>query len=239
MALEAATGEGVPARHAARRSTPKQRHRVRHVLAGGVAAKLAGSYRASFLIKNSWGTSFGQSGYFWISYYDSQVATANAMFYAPEPTNNYDNFYQHDPLGWVSSLGYTSGDKTMAWFANVFTATGSQDVRAVSFFVGSANSPYTVYVFVDLADGDPTSGTLGATKTGAIASEGYHTVVLDAPVPVSAGQKFSAVVHLTTPGWDFPIPVEYFQTGYSSGATASAGESFFSHDNSTWADATT
>ncbi|RPJ84425.1 MAG: hypothetical protein EHM13_04370, partial [Acidobacteria bacterium] len=133
----------------------------------------------AFLIKNSWGTSFGQSGYFWISYYDSSVATANAMFFAPEPTDNYDNIYQHDPLGWVSSLGYEAGDKTVAWFANIFTATGGQDVRAVSFYVGSANSPYEVYVYVNPTTSDPTSGTLGAAKTGTIASEGYHTVILD------------------------------------------------------------
>ncbi|GAH40020.1 unnamed protein product, partial [marine sediment metagenome] len=71
----------------------------------------------AFIGRNSWGSGWGESGYFYISYYDSRIGRYNAMFEA-EPTANYAQIYQYDPLGWVTNIGYYN---STAWFANVFT----------------------------------------------------------------------------------------------------------------------
>ena len=75
--------------------------------------------------------------------------------------------------------------------------------------------------------------------TGTITYPGYHTLALTTPVALTAGQKFSVVIKLTTPGYNWPIPVEYAEQGYSSGASAAAGQSYYSHNGTSWHDTTT
>ena len=193
----------------------------------------------AFLIKNSWGTSWGLSGYFWVSYYDTSLAIADSSFafVETEPVSNYGRQYEYDPLGWVSSLGYGGATPTTGWFANVFSAVATEQLQAVSFYAASNGSPYVVSIYTGVA-GPPTSGILAATTSGTLTSAGYNTVALPNPVTLTNGMAFSVVVKLTTPGYNYPIPFEYAISGYSSAATASPGQSYISSNGTAWSDAT-
>jgi hypothetical protein len=92
-----------------------------------------------------------------------------------------------------------------------------------------------LYVYTDPTT-SPTTGTLAMTKSGVITEAGYHTVRFDTPVALTSGHKFSVVVRLTTPGYNYPIPLERPYSGYDSGATASAGQSYMSSNGSAWSD---
>ncbi len=185
----------------------------------------------AFIIRNSWG-SWGLQGYFYMSYYDTRLASENGVFIG-EPASNYDGIYQYDTLGWTSSTGYGS---ITAWFANVFTATSSSKVAAASFYTGAPNATYELRVYTSPTSGPINASGPAAITTGTIATVGYHTVKIPTPVSVTSGQKFSVVVKLTTPGYGYPIALERPYSGFASKATASTGQSYMSSTGSTWTD---
>lgn len=194
------------------------------------------SGNGAWLCKNSWGPGFGQGGYFYVSYYDKTLGYGEiAAFNQAGAASRYSRIYSYDPLGWVSSYGYGS---TTAWGANVFPAEASENLAAVSFYTPSSGSSFQVDVYTGVGS-SPVSGTLRSRTTGTFPYPGYHTVTLASPVSLTAGQKFSVVLRVTSPGTNYPIAMELPISGYSSKATGSAGQSFMSSSGSSWTDITT
>jgi C1A family cysteine protease len=181
----------------------------------------------AFLIKNSWGTSYGQGGYFWVSYYDRSLGTTLTVFSGTEGAANHDAIYQHDALGWSKSIGYRD---TTAWFAARYTSGGDGSVTAASFYTAKPGAAYEVRVAPTL-DEIAAAPVAGA---GTLAVGGYHTVDLTTPVPVADGADFVVAVRLTTPGSRAPIPVEH-PTRLLAPRPAVA-RSFISRDGTAWRD---
>jgi C1A family cysteine protease len=187
----------------------------------------------AFIARNSWGSAWGDSGFFYISYYDTLIGRKDTAMYTAEPANNYKRVYQYDPLGWVANFGF--GTDT-AWFANVFTSSGNEQIQAVGFYTTATNAEYEISVYLDPGNGPVSSKGLAATQSGTRYLPGYHTVRLNSPVSLSTGEKFSVVVMMHTNGWLYPVSIEYPISGYSSAAASSAGQSYISSDGESWED---
>jgi C1A family cysteine protease len=193
----------------------------------------------AFIVKNSWGSEWGDNGYFYISYHDTNIGKDNAVFTAESPSN-YNHIYQYDPLGMVTQ--FWIGSMKSGWMTNVFTSTRTETLSAVSFYTTDTNTVYQVSVYKN-----PNSGTVinssgpAWSESGTFGNAGYHTVTVSPGVSLTSGDKFSIVVRLTNPTHNYWAATEYYNASpaYSSSkATASSGQSYYSTDGIFWTDLT-
>lgn len=174
----------------------------------------------AWLAKNSWGESWGDNGFFWISYEDKSLCEAGCYF--GEPADTYSTNYQYDESGWATSISADGYQKSLTgYMSNVFTAENDDPITAVSFYTTEDNADYEITVYTDVSVNSkkpsPVNGNASVTTSGTQKYTGYHTVKLDEPVKVKKGSSFSVVVKLTNKESPYVIPMEASSASVSSG----------------------
>jgi C1A family cysteine protease len=179
----------------------------------------------AWLVKNSWGTGWGNSGYFWLTYDSSSMTEIAYLEY--EDYNANETLYYWDEAGIMNGVG---AGTTSCWMASVFTSGQDGDLTHVDFWTTSINASYEIYVYNGFF------GSQLASKMGSCAEFGYYSIPLTTPVSMTNGQQFTVAVRMTTPGFNYPIPVEYEESGICE-PPIQTGVCFLSTDGSAWVDA--
>ncbi len=148
----------------------------------------------AWLIKNSWGTSYGDMGYMWVSYYDKSIKDSTCVVYQIAPKGQYDYNYQHDGAT-IMGAGYNFESSS---YANVYEVSGNnkQAVKAISFGIEDANREYSIQIYRNPITDEPESGIamLDTPITGTALYAGYHTVNLPEMLELNVGDYFSVVI---------------------------------------------
>lgn len=184
----------------------------------------------AFICKNSWGTEFGEDGYFYVSYEDANIGTTNVVYTKLGDANNFDNIYQSDLLGWRGQLGY---EKDQAYFANVYRAGEDEELAAVSFYATDVDTTYQVYVVPEFEDEDSLNDRKLVAE-GSFEQAGYYTVRLDEAIKLKDNQKFAVVVHIQTPGAIHPVAIEYDADSRTREFDITDGEGYISLYGNKW-----
>lgn len=194
----------------------------------------------AFICMNSWGDGFGDQGFFYVSYYDSNIGMNNIVYSEVEEPGRYDRIYQSDLRGWVGQLGY--GNDT-AWFSNVYEAEESQYLKAVGVYATAPATSYEIYAVrqtgkeSDITEGNEFDRKIFLTD-GAFENAGYYTVSFDKKIKkelkLKKGERFAVIVKITTPDTVHPAAIEYDAGDGRTFVDLSDGEGYISADGKVW-----
>lgn len=196
------------------------------------AFKNTPSGKGAWIVKNSWGTSFGDNGYLYISYSDTKIC-GNSYNFSGVRLNEYDNTY--NSAEFTSSYNINIGSTTNYMSAR-FTKKSSQTeyLDKVSIEVVAGN---TYEVYISLSNNLTNKNDWQLLGSGKSNSDGIVSVKFD---PITITSNYTIIVKRT--GTEYFIPVMCSSSETSSkyyNMPISSGINYTSSDGVTWNDLST
>ena len=146
----------------------------------------------AWIVKNSYGTYYGKSGYFFISYCDKSFpTTAYAIDGVREYNSNVVKTYEYDYTETYESC-YKVDNSNTGLMMRTFVAESDEVVTDVAVYIGSAYGVTEADIMTDCGNKE----NFKFSTKGSILTDypGWYTIKLDVPVLVRKGQTFGAVI---------------------------------------------
>ena len=194
----------------------------------------------AWLVKNSWGETMGDDGFYWISYDDKMFRYSDLCAIDIADSSKADLFQSYWVYGWdfnyYNQKSNTSldGEPTdQIYQACTYTAEKSMDITAASFFTTCDDIEYSVYI----SSNDNTSTDDEPNASGKQHTKGYHTVDLKEPVHVDKGEKYTVIVYMKSKEKGYLVAQDSeYSYDLVSAKTVKFGTCYVSSDGEEWSD---
>lgn len=149
----------------------------------------------AWLIQNSWGDDWAESGYFWISYEDTHAGKTSNMALEVMSMDGYSETVLQNQLFYADE-GLQLDDTTTMQLASILTSSeaGVLDGIGIVTHEDALTVTISIYVSWDNVNNIPSTLLPDYTVTTEIDLAGYHLVNLEEDYAYLAGQEIVVVV---------------------------------------------
>ncbi len=191
-----------------------------------------------WIIKDSYGTSWADNGYFYCSYYDQGILAENAVFPIKQeipPPENGSTVYAHDELGWIDNYGFSTNEAYALAKYTISPAGGNfhpQTIKRIGTYATSENTTVEIELY-RYKYGNVLSGFIAET-TLECPYKGFYTANFNLNSDTLGTEIFIKVKYISNSAYQLPIPIETYEEFHSSGFIASSNSAWISSDGENW-----
>ncbi len=199
--------------------------------------------KGGWIVKDSYGTSWAQQGFFYVSYYDAGILTETAYFptiYDIPLSSNKSNVYYHDYYGWVDNYGFSgsSSSSNIAYGLVIYTITPfsgvvvPQQIKRIGTYAVADSTTLTIDIYKTYSGG--ALSDLIASKTQFCEFKGFYTFSFSLPTDTINTIIYIKAKYQTPSTNTKPIPVEKYEAYHTTNISLSSNSCYISSDAQNW-----